>query len=200
MIKIDKRLGVVLVLIIVLIIVYKLRNHFKGSSSRGSSSRGSSSRGSSSRGSSKSKKTSGKPKKSGKSIKSGNSGNSGNSGAKQPAKPNPPEKKGIMSSLFSFGDSNTKDNKKDNKKESSSSSESDDGLKEDAQQLYNLIHSDMCNGMTSEEFERRVGDLADNIIYIELVQLYQDHKDAGKNPERTVKSDHYEKVLEKQLS
>jgi hypothetical protein len=74
---------------------------------------------------------------------------------------------------------NIKSGKSRVKKASSSSDDDDedgdDGeVSSDAEELFNLVHEGLCNGMQNDEFREIVGSLADDFVFIELKQLYSE--------------------------
>ena len=69
-----------------------------------------------------------------------------------------------------------------------------------AQELYNLVHDRMSSGMQSDEFLEVAGDLGDNLTYIEIKQLYNDAKNKGQDPSKSVNIDDYSAVLDKRTN
>lgn len=160
MIKIDRRLGIVIAILIILIVGYKLKGYLASRKSR--------------KGGKKSRKGE---------KKSGKSGNSG------------------KSKKNSSGESKAKQQKsRDDSSDSESSSDDEVDVKHDAKTLYALIHSDMCRGMSLDEFQKRTSgndSISDSIFYIELKQIYNTCVEEGRNPESTVKISDYINVLGK---
>jgi FtsZ-interacting cell division protein ZipA len=64
--------------------------------------------------------------------------------------------------------------------------------RQDDESLYKLIHDDMVNNMSLEDFKEKVGNDYDDSIYIEIKQLYN-----TTNPEKIKESD-YDKILNKE--
>lgn len=71
----------------------------------------------------------------------------------------------------------------------------DDNVNKDAEELYNLAHDGLCNGIKSEEFEELVGDLASTSVFIDLKQIYNQCTQKGLNPNSTIKIEDYVRVL-----
>jgi hypothetical protein len=86
---------------------------------------------------------------------------------------------------------------KDDDSDESGSAEDDD-LREDAEELYNLVHEGMCSGMQQSEFEQAVDDLADAFVFIELKQIYRQCMDKNMDPERAITVDDYVRILKKE--
>jgi len=181
MIKIDKRIGIILAILIVLIVAYKIKDivmNRRKSSRKGGKGGKSSKGGKGSKGSKKSKSS----KSSKSSNKKSDSGNSSNENLAQKNNEKPASKR-----------------ENDDSSDSSESDSEDVDIKQDAKVLYNAIHSDMSRGMTAEEFNRRTSDIdsVDGIFYIELKQLYNEATEAGRNPETSVKLSDYINLLSK---
>lgn len=69
-----------------------------------------------------------------------------------------------------------------------------------AEELYDAIHTDMCNGKLSPEAFREVaGDAWGNHtgLYIELKQLYNQCKESGADPNKSITSAEYTRILDK---
>lgn len=77
------------------------------------------------------------------------------------------------------------------------SAETDDTVEDIAQELYNRVHDRMVNDMKSDEFLDVAGELADNLTYIELKQLYNDAKNKKLDSNQTVSIQDYAQVLDK---
>ncbi len=73
-------------------------------------------------------------------------------------------------------------------------------LEQDAEELYNLVHDSLINGMELDDFQETVGDLANSFIYIELKQLYNSCLQRKMNPAETVTVEDYVKILEKEAN
>lgn len=174
MIKIDKRIGIILAILILLIAAYKIKDVLKN---RGKHKKGSK------KGGKKGGKSS-KGSKSGKNKKSTENKSDNSTGSTQSQK---------------NSEISNKKRKDDDSSESSESESEDVDIKHDAKILYNAIHSDMSRGMTAEEFNRRTSDIdsVDGIFYIELKQLYNEATEAGRNPETSVKISDYINLLSK---
>ena len=164
----NKIAAVVVAIIIILILYFKFGRKEKASNK-------------------KDRGTSGKSRKSGKNVKSGKNGKNGKS---KPSKrrsndeENPRERQTV--NFHNDIDS-----------ESSDASEDDD-LREDAEELYNLVHEDMCSGMQQSEFEQAVDDLADTFIFIELRQLYNQCIEKNMDPDRSITVEDYVKILKRE--
>lgn len=91
------------------------------------------------------------------------------------------------------GGSGSKSGKNSAKKEKKAK-QSKREKRSEAEELHGLIHSDMCNGMTEEEFQDAVVD-GDLLVYIKLTQLYTEFTDEGRDPQKISVAD-YERVLE----
>lgn len=102
------------------------------------------------------------------------------------------------------GKGSGKDDKGNNKPvdlhndDDSSSASEDEDLREDAEELYNLVHEGMCSGMQQSEFEQAVDDLADAFIFIELKQLYNQCIDKNMDPEKAITINDYIRVLKRE--
>lgn len=83
----------------------------------------------------------------------------------------------------------------DEENEGGDSSDEEDNIRKDAEELYNVAHDSLCQGVQQEEFEELTGDLADKSIFIELKQLYNHKKQKGQDPSRSVTVDDYVSVL-----
>jgi hypothetical protein len=71
----------------------------------------------------------------------------------------------------------------------------DDNINKDAEELYNIAHEALCNGIKNEEFEELVGDLASTSTFIELKQLYNQCIQKKLDPSSTIKIEDYIKIL-----
>ncbi len=76
-----------------------------------------------------------------------------------------------------------------------SDEEIDVNLRADAEEVYNLTHEGLVKGMQANEFKRLTGDLATDMQYIELKQLYNDHRERGLDPMRSISVVDYIKIL-----
>lgn len=76
--------------------------------------------------------------------------------------------------------------------------EEDDDMRKDAEELYELVHRRLCNGMQQEEFEEAVGDLADNFVFIELKQLYNQTLQRRMDPDESIQVDDYVQILRRE--
>lgn len=81
------------------------------------------------------------------------------------------------------------------KQTKSSKKHDNDDLRKDAEELYNLVHEGMCGNMQSDEFDELTGDLADTSTFIELKQIYNQCKEKGLNPEKTITVEKYIEIL-----
>lgn len=81
------------------------------------------------------------------------------------------------------------------KQSKSSKKHDNDDLRKDAEELYNLVHEGMCGNMQNDEFEELTGDLADTSTFIELKQIYNQCKEKGLNPEKTITVEKYIEIL-----
>lgn len=80
--------------------------------------------------------------------------------------------------------------------EDDSDEEIDANLRADAEEVYNLTHEGLVKGnMQANEFKRLTGDLATDMQYIELKQLYNDHRERGLDPMRSISVVDYIKIL-----
>lgn len=86
---------------------------------------------------------------------------------------------------------------KTKKNKSKKNKEDDEAIKKDAEELYNLVHEGMCGNMQNDEFEELTGDLADTSTFIELKQLYNQCKEKGLNPEKSITVEKYIDILKK---
>jgi hypothetical protein len=57
--------------------------------------------------------------------------------------------------------------------------EIDENLRGDAEELYNLAHDALCKGIQKNDFKALVDDLADDYVFIQLKQLYNDREKSG---------------------
>lgn len=168
----NKTIAIVLVLVIVLVLYLKFGRKEKAGDRK------------------KNSKNS-KSRKSGKSGKSGKSRTSSNGRKKAGAtrrrasdEENPPQKRVNLHNDIDSSDS--------------SSSSEDDDIRADAQDLYNIVHDDMCSGMQQSEFEQAVDDLADAFVFIELRQLYNNCLEKNMDPDRAITVDDYVKILKQE--
>lgn len=75
-------------------------------------------------------------------------------------------------------------------------SDDEDGAAADAKQIYRLVHENMVNGMTKDQFMQVVGDLGDAVTYIHLKQLYTDAADQGLDPNNITVADYVKALKE----
>lgn len=92
----------------------------------------------------------------------------------------------------------SKKSHKKSRKEDDDEEDENDKVHDDAEALYNLIHTDMCNNMQQNDFEKVAGDLANAIIFIELRQMYNECNDRNLDPMRTITVEDYYRVLRKE--
>lgn len=94
---------------------------------------------------------------------------------------------------------NKKNSNKKTKKIKNTSSEDDpeeeEAVNEDAENLYNLVHEDLCKGIQKEKFEEKVGELADSMVFIKLKQLYNKCADKNLDPMNIISVQDYIKIL-----
>jgi hypothetical protein len=90
---------------------------------------------------------------------------------------------------------NDEQNGHDGDDEDDSDEEIDTNLRADAEEVYNLTHEGLVKGMQANEFKRLVGDLATDMQFIELKQLYNDHRQRGLDPMRSISVVDYIKIL-----
>lgn len=74
----------------------------------------------------------------------------------------------------------------------------DKAIEEDAKELFNMVHEGLARGMQQDEFLEAAGDLADNFIYIELKQLYNECNDKKMDPMKGVTLKDYIRILKKE--
>lgn len=74
----------------------------------------------------------------------------------------------------------------------------EDNINKDAEELYNIAHDGLCNGIQSEEFEELAGDLADTSVFIELKQLYNQCTQKGLDPSKTITVNDYVRILKEE--
>lgn len=79
--------------------------------------------------------------------------------------------------------------------EDDSDEEIDVNLRADAEEVYNLTHEGLVKGMQANDFKRLTGDLATDMQFIELKQLYNDHRERGLDPMRSISVVDYIKIL-----
>jgi flagellar biosynthesis/type III secretory pathway M-ring protein FliF/YscJ len=92
---------------------------------------------------------------------------------------------------------NKKSGKKSSKKiEKKEDEDEEDAINKDAEEIFNLVHEGMCNGIRAAEFNELLGNLGDNDLYINLRQIYNNCKNKGGNPEKQITVDDYVKVLD----
>ena len=72
-----------------------------------------------------------------------------------------------------------------------------DDITEDAIELYDLVHDRMASGMGSKEFMEIAGDLADDLTFIEIKQLYNDASNKNEDSSQSITVDDYIEVLKK---
>lgn len=68
---------------------------------------------------------------------------------------------------------------------------------DDAEELFNLVHDQMASGMQSGDFMEIAGDIADDLTFIEIKQLYNDATNKKEDPSHAVTVDDYIDVLKK---
>jgi len=83
----------------------------------------------------------------------------------------------------------------ENEDEEEEDEEEEDNIYKDAEDLYNKVHEGLCQGMSSEEFEELAQDLANASIYIELRQVYNQCKQKGLDPNKSVKIEDYVNII-----
>lgn len=71
-------------------------------------------------------------------------------------------------------------------------------LRNDAEDLYNLVHEGLAKGMQQDQFESIAGDLADEYSFIELKQLYNSHIDRNMDPLKSITVTDYINILRKE--
>jgi len=76
--------------------------------------------------------------------------------------------------------------------------EEGDKLREDAEELYNLVHEGLCKGMQQDDFEELAGDIAGDISFIELKQMYNQCTDRKMDPMKVITIEDYVRVLKKE--
>lgn len=143
----------------------------------------------------KSKKSGDNSKNSKKTTKSKKSKNSKKSKTAKKSTKSKKSDKTISEKKTFFG----KPQNNDSSSESSSSSESEEEnseLESEAQQLFNLIHKKMCDGMQEDEFTSLVGDSYDSMTFIELKQLYSDCKGNNINPLHEISAEDYMEIID----
>lgn len=74
----------------------------------------------------------------------------------------------------------------------------EDNINKDAEELYNVVHDGLCNGIQNEEFEELAGDLADTSIFIELKQMYNQCTQKGLDPNKTITVNDYVRILKEE--
>lgn len=76
--------------------------------------------------------------------------------------------------------------------------EEEDNINKDAEELYNLAHDGLCNGIQQEEFEEIAGDLASTSIFIELKQAYNQCRQKGMDPNKNITVEDYIQILKEE--
>lgn len=71
-----------------------------------------------------------------------------------------------------------------------SEDDAEDAVSADAKQIYRLVHENLVNGMSKDQFMQVVGDLGDAVTYIHLKQLYTDAADQGRDPNSITAADY----------
>jgi hypothetical protein len=71
-------------------------------------------------------------------------------------------------------------------------------IADDAEELYNLVHDALCKGIQHEEFEEIAGDIAGNIAFIDLKQLYNQCLEKKMDPMRVITVQDYIRILKKE--
>jgi hypothetical protein len=71
-----------------------------------------------------------------------------------------------------------------------------DPVADDAEELYNLVHEEMCQNMQIEQFLEVSKDLADERVYIDLRQLYNSCADSKIDPSDKITVEQYKKILD----
>jgi FtsZ-interacting cell division protein ZipA len=74
-------------------------------------------------------------------------------------------------------------------------SDEEQAIEDDAEELYNLVHEKLCQGMQKDEFDSVAGNLADPMTFIKLKQIYNQHIDKNMDPMKHINSSHYLEVL-----
>lgn len=92
----------------------------------------------------------------------------------------------------------SEDSSEDDNENMATSKNVDNELREDAEDLYNLVHEQLAQGMSPAEFEEIAGDLANDFSFIELQQLYNQAIDKNMDPIHSITVNDYIKVLEKE--
>lgn len=93
--------------------------------------------------------------------------------------------------------SNKKKTEKKTKKKKKSESENESANLEKAEDLYELVHEKMSDGMNLEEFKSLVGKTADSVIFLELKQKYNLVRENEQDPRKTIKVRDYVNILDK---
>ena len=78
---------------------------------------------------------------------------------------------------------------------SSDDDEIDEALRGDAEELYNLAHEGLLKGIQKEDFKQLVGDLADDYVFIQLKQLYNEKEKNNQDP-RSISVVDYIQILQ----
>jgi cytoskeletal protein RodZ len=91
----------------------------------------------------------------------------------------------------------TKERAKPKPKKSKAKDEHMSDIEEDAKTLYGLVHENMVQGMTRDEFQKLAEDLAGDIHFNELLQLYTVAKQDDQDPQTAVTVKDYVAVLSK---
>ena len=103
---------------------------------------------------------------------------------------------GFLGNPFGGNSEKTSNNEaEENEDDSSLDGQIDEELREDAQELFDLVHEGLAKDMDKDEFSNLVGDLADSYTYIQLKQLYNDRISRNMNPLRTITVTDYIKIL-----
>jgi len=73
--------------------------------------------------------------------------------------------------------------------------DNNDASEEDAVELYDMVHERMASGMQSQEFKEIAGDMSNDLMFIEIKQLYNDASNKNEDSSQSVTVDDYIEVI-----
>lgn len=170
--KANKKIAIIIILVLVLILYLKFSRREKAKAGKNDRKKGKGGR---------------KGRRERKTARSGKPGKPGKRRGDDSDEEDPKERASVQRS-----------NRDDDDSDSDSSSDEDQDLREDADELYNLVHEGMCSGMQQAEFDEAVGDLANAFVFIELKQMYNQCIDKNMDPERSITVNDYIRILKKE--
>ena len=99
--------------------------------------------------------------------------------------------------LFGGSDNKTRKPKNTRKLKSTGSKSESSEVSEQAQNLYDKLHKPMVDEIDSDSYQEIMGNQADEILYMELSEMYTNAKQNNQNPEKSITPKDYQKILDK---